>query len=122
MRFATALLALSVSLALQLATAPDLSEHFIGADGTFVLLNGRTDEYVRYNSTRARQRFAPCSTFKIPHIALLLESGTAPDADYELKYDPSFKQPGNGRVTSRSGRRFSSPPRGITNCSRGGQV
>src|SRR3989442_826886 len=35
----------------------------------------------------------PCSTFKIPHTAILLESGVAPDADYTLKYDPAYQQP-----------------------------
>jgi len=28
---------------------PDLSAHFAGLNGTFVLLNGSTGEYVRYN-------------------------------------------------------------------------
>jgi beta-lactamase class D len=61
-------------------------------DGTFVLLNGRTGEYTRYNSERAATRFPPCSTFKIPNTAILLESGVAPDAEYLVKYDPALKQ------------------------------
>jgi beta-lactamase class D len=71
----------------------DLSPYFNGLDGTFVMLNGRTGQYTRYNPERAAQRFPPCSTFKIPNTAILLESGVAPNADYELQYDPSFKQP-----------------------------
>ena len=76
-----------------ISTVPDLSHDFVGVVGTFVLLNGRTNEYVRYNPTRADARFSPCSTFKIPHTAILLESGIAPDADYEVAYDPAYKQP-----------------------------
>ena len=60
---------------------PDLAHYFTGLDATFVLLNGKTNQYIRYNTARADQRFAPCSSFKIPHTALLLESGIAPDAD-----------------------------------------
>jgi beta-lactamase class D len=74
---------------------PDVSAHFAGLNGTFVLLNGSTGEYVRYNRSRAAERFAPCSTFKIPHTAILLESGAAPDPTFTLKYDPALKQPSN---------------------------
>jgi beta-lactamase class D len=74
--------------------AQDLSTHFAGIDGTFVLLNGRTGEYVRHNPERATQRFAPCSTFKIPHTAMFLENGTAPDPEFLVKYDPVLKQQG----------------------------
>ena len=79
MGLVSALLALLFAVGWQQPNAaPDLSRYFVGLDGTFVLLNGRTNEYVRYNTVRAGQRFAPCSTFKIPHTAILLESGTAP--------------------------------------------
>lgn len=74
-------------------TAPDLSGHFTGLDGTFVLLDAANDRYVRYRADRANERFAPCSTFKIPNTAILLESGTASDPAHTLAYDPSYKQP-----------------------------
>jgi beta-lactamase class D len=80
------------------ATSPGavaLARHFDDLNGTFVLLNGSTGEYIRYNPTRAGQRFAPCSTFKIAHTAILLESATAPDPTFTLKYDPALKQPAN---------------------------
>jgi beta-lactamase class D len=73
----------------------DLARHFEGLDGTLVVLNGTTGEYIRHNATRAAQRFAPCSTFKIPHTAILLESGAAPDPNFTLKYDPALKQSNN---------------------------
>ncbi len=72
--------------------APDLRAHFKGLNGTFVLLNGTTGEYVRHNPARATARFAPCSTFKIPHTAILLESGAAPDPAFRLRHDPSLEQ------------------------------
>jgi beta-lactamase class D len=68
----------------------DLARHFKGITGTFVLLNGRTREYVRYNAPRAAQRFPPCSTFKIPNTAILLESGAAGSPEHRLKYDPAL--------------------------------
>ncbi len=76
------------------ALAQDLSKHFQGISGTFVLLNGRTGEYIRHNAQRAAQQFAPCSTFKIPNTAILLESGTAPDPEFLVTYDPALKQQG----------------------------
>ena len=72
---------------------PDLRQHFKGLDGTFVLLNGATGEYVRHNPARAALRFAPCSTFKIPHTAILLETGAAPSPAYRLAYERSLRQP-----------------------------
>ena len=74
--------------------AQDLSKHFDGITGTFVLLNAQTGAYVRHNPERAAQRFAPCSTFKIPHTAVLLETGIAPDPEFVVKYDPAYKQEG----------------------------
>ena len=75
------------------AHGQDLSKHFEGIDGAFVLLNAQTGEYVRHNSKRADERFPPCSTFKIPNTAILLETGAARDEDHTLKYDPALKQP-----------------------------
>jgi beta-lactamase class D len=94
MRLAITVLALAVvAKSSAPAPAPDVSRHFTGLDGTFVLLDGRTNIYTRYNTTRAEQRFPPCSTYKIPHTAILLESGIAKDADHLVKYDPAYRQP-----------------------------
>jgi beta-lactamase class D len=96
MRFALLLACVPVAVAVaQTPSRPDLAGHFKGLNGTFVLLNGTTDEYIRYNPKRAEERFAPCSTFKIPHTAILLESGVAPDPTFALEYDPALKQPNN---------------------------
>jgi beta-lactamase class D len=96
MRFALLLAWVPVTVAVALAPSPsDLARHFQGLNGTFVLLDGTNGEYIRYNPKRAKERFAPCSTFKIPHTAILLESGVAPDPTFTLKYDPALKQPEN---------------------------
>ena len=96
MRLACLLLTVPVLIGAQgVRAVPDLSRHLPGLDGTFVLLNGTTGEYIRHNPARAAQRFAPCSTFKIPHTAILLESGAAPDPTFTLKYDPGLNQPRN---------------------------
>src|SRR5687767_13507896 len=78
---------LAIILFAQSGRSQDLSHHFVGLDATFVLLNRSTNQFIRYNADRADQRFAPCSTFKIPNTAILLETGIAPDANYQLKYD-----------------------------------
>ncbi len=76
-------------------TAPsDLASHFAGLDATFVLLDGVTGEYTRHDPSRAARRFAPCSTFKVPHTVMLLESGIVSDGKGGvLPYDPALKQP-----------------------------
>jgi beta-lactamase class D len=92
---ALSLAALALALGLFVAASPaqaqDLSRHFQGIDGTFVLLDGQTGAYTRWNAARAERRFAPCSTFKVPNTAILLQTGAAPDADFAVKYDPALK-------------------------------
>ena len=85
--------ALAALLSAAPAAAQDLSRHFKGIDGTFVLLDGRTGACTRHDAARARQRFAPCSTFKIPNTAILLETGAAPDPEFVVKYDPALNAP-----------------------------
>lgn len=68
----------------------DLSHFFEGidpADATFVLLDARTGETTRYNPARARQRFIPASTYKIPHTLIALETGVASGPDFTLAWD-----------------------------------
>ena len=86
-----AIFALVCLLAAIPAAGQDLSKHFQGIDGTFVLLDGQTGAFTRWNTARADQRFAPCSTFKIPNTAILLETGAAPDPEFVVTYDPALK-------------------------------
>ena len=71
---------------------PDIARHFSDLDGTFVMLDASTGKYVRHNPKRAQERFAPCSTFKVPNTAILLDSGAATGPDTVVKYDPALKQ------------------------------
>jgi beta-lactamase class D len=84
------LLLLAACLTPGLASARDLARHFKGIDGTFVLLDGQNGAYTRWNAPRAARRFAPCSTFKIPNTAILLETGAAPDPEFVVKYEPAW--------------------------------
>lgn len=59
-----------------------------GADPeAFVLLDSKGKLTVE-GSGRARQRFAPCSTFKVPNSLIVLETGVAPDPEFMVAYDP----------------------------------
>jgi beta-lactamase class A len=58
------------------------------ADETFVLLDARTGKTSVENPQRARQRFTPCSTYKVPNSLIALETGEAPDPNFTLAYDP----------------------------------
>jgi beta-lactamase class D len=91
MRWRALLAALFLVAAAGPAGGQDLSKHFQGIDGTFVLLDGQTGRSTRWNAARAEQRFAPCSTFKIPNTAILLETGAASDPEFIVKYHPALK-------------------------------
>src|SRR5262245_49635082 len=58
------------------AEAPDETLVIVGTEKTIE------------NAPRARRRFAPCSTFKIPNSLIALETGEASDAAFPLAYDP----------------------------------
>lgn len=72
----------------------DLSSLFAGStapvEAAFVLLNGRTGESTVYNPDRARQRYRPASTFKIPNTLIALETGVVPDVGFTLPFDPAL--------------------------------
>ncbi|WP_026076160.1 class D beta-lactamase [Noviherbaspirillum massiliense] len=52
--------------------------------GTFVLLDAQTGHYLRHNRERARTRFLPASTYKIPNSLIALESGVATGPEFAL--------------------------------------
>lgn len=47
----------------------------------------RGNKLIRYNSARARQRFLPLSTFKIPNSLIALEAGIVVDENTILKWN-----------------------------------
>lgn len=72
----------------------DLSHLFEGVDpedATFVLLRDSDGSTVYYNAERARQRFIPASTFKIPNSLIALETGVVDSPDFVLQWDPRLK-------------------------------
>src|SRR5207244_11386897 len=64
------------------------AQSMFAADETFVLLDGRTGKTTVENPQRARQRFTPCSTYKVPNSLIALETGEAADPTFTLAYDP----------------------------------
>lgn len=75
--------------------AGDLDKVFGDTVGTLVVYDTSTHRYLRHNPQRAKARFSPCSTFKIPNTLIGLESGTAANSDHEIRWDETKypKQP-----------------------------
>lgn len=71
----------------------DLGRFFSGMDGTFVVLDARTGHRMVHDLERARKRFIPASTFKIPHSLIALETGIVDGTDFELSWDPAVVPP-----------------------------
>lgn len=69
------------------AEVVDLSRFFPDADGTFVLVDGRSGRTIWYNPQRARRRFVPASTFKIPNSLIAIETGVAGGPEHLIAYD-----------------------------------
>jgi beta-lactamase class D len=70
----------------------DLSRHFDGLEATFVLLDPQRERRVHHNPARARTRFLPASTFKIPNSLIALETGVVAGAEFTLGWD-SIRNP-----------------------------
>ena len=65
----------------------DIAQLMAGVEGTFVMYDKSRDLYVRFNETRAKKRFSPCSTFKIPNTLIALETGVAKSAYTTIRWD-----------------------------------
>jgi len=68
---------------------PRWQEHFDARNvrGTFVLFEPERDRYLVCNEARARQRFTPASTFKIPNALIGLEEGSIGDEKEVFRWD-----------------------------------
>lgn len=64
-----------------------LNDIFKDTKGTFVLFDQKNNSYLRYNAGRARERFSPKSTFKIPNSLIGVESGVIKDADFVISWN-----------------------------------
>lgn len=78
----------------------DLAQYFQDIDGAFVLYDVKQHQYYRYNAKRCDERLSPCSTFKIPNALIAVETGTATDENFILKWD-SLKAPRQNLLNSR---------------------
>ena len=76
-----------ISLTLNTLAQQDISKHFEGKVGCFVLYDFSSDEYIRYNPERCEKRFLPASSFKIPNSLIALEEKVIPDENYVIKWD-----------------------------------
>lgn len=83
-------------LLLNTAQSADLSHHFPNLEATFLLKNSATQAITVHNPQRAKQRFPPCSTFKIPNTIIALETGIATSPDFLIPYNPALKLEGRG--------------------------
>ena len=52
-----------------------------------IVANTKTGEVWCNDVERARERFAPCSTFKIPHALIALETGVLSGRDHQFAWD-----------------------------------
>ena len=72
-------------------TTVDLADHFQGFDGCFAMLDLERSTYVRFNPARCAERFSLCSTFKIPHSLIGLETKAVADEGHVFEWDGSVR-------------------------------
>jgi beta-lactamase class D len=95
-RLSSSLLMLFASLgatAAETVARPDWQQLFDakGVKGTFVLFEPALDRYSVFNDARARQRFLPASTFKIPNAIIGLDEGSITDENEVFHWDGKAK-------------------------------
>jgi beta-lactamase class D len=91
-RLSTGLLALFTTgstAAADTVSKPEWEKYFAakGVRGTFVLYEPERDRSLVFNEARARQRFLPASTFKIPNALIGLEAGSIRDQHEVFEWD-----------------------------------
>jgi beta-lactamase class D len=68
------------------AISPD--KYFPDMDGCFLLYNTKTTQFEQViNEPRCRERFVPCSTFKVPLAVMAFDAGILKTPDDILKWD-----------------------------------
>ncbi len=91
-RFVSPLLGLIASFsvtAAEVVARPEWERHFEakGVRGTFIVFDPARDRYLVFNEQRARTRFLPASTFKIPNALIGLELGAIDDENEVFRWD-----------------------------------
>ncbi len=64
-----------------------LDEVFSGYEAAMVIRNLQTGAVSRYHASECRERWSPCSTYKIPHALIALETGVLNDQHHVLPWD-----------------------------------
>lgn len=72
------------------ALEPNFDKMFGGNEGCFYARELRSGRTMVYNESRAKTRFPPCSTYKIPHLVFALDAGV-------IKPTEVFKWDGKSR-------------------------
>ncbi|MBN2342559.1 MAG: class D beta-lactamase [Deltaproteobacteria bacterium] len=65
----------------------DLAGLMEGTNGTFVFYDMQRDMRLVHNEARANTPFSPCSTFKIPHSLIALDTGVASGPGQPIAWD-----------------------------------
>jgi beta-lactamase class D len=91
-RFVSPLLGLFATFSVAAAgtvVRPEWGRHFEakGVRGTFIVFEPAKDRYLVFNESRARARFIPASTFKIPNSLIGLELGAIDDENEVFRWD-----------------------------------
>lgn len=101
--FALVLLA-SVARASETVERTDLADIFQGFDGTFIMYDEGADRYTVFNKALSETRLPPCSTFKVFHALIGLDSGVLDRDDarhpHEMERQALFHSP-RGTMTRR---------------------
>jgi beta-lactamase class D len=68
---------------------PDWARYFdeAGVTGTIAVLDERSGARSVHNEARARTRYLPASTFKIPHALFALDAGVVRDGSQQFRWD-----------------------------------
>ncbi len=68
---------------------PDWARLFVeaGVPGTIAVFDERTQRHAASDTARARRRFLPASTFKVPHLLFALDAGIVTDEFQRFTWD-----------------------------------
>jgi beta-lactamase class D len=86
-------MSLLISALLLLTPQVDFDRHFAGFSGGFSLRNQQTGHSIVHNPRRVGERLSPCSTFKIVHALIALETGVVEDETTTFKWDGVDRSP-----------------------------
>lgn len=82
-------LAAAPAMSQRVATRDEWKRFFAdeGVEGTVVVVDMRVDSQWVYNTDRARERFSPASTFKVPHALFALDAGVVKNEFQRFRWD-----------------------------------